>query len=422
MGAPTASIGGGREGKIYVFVRPPGRVGWAGTLNESAVLEAGVPGGEIASVGGSVAITPGYIVGGSIIASGVPGGAVFVFSKPSLGWSGTIHPSAKLVASDGVAGDQLGQSVAASGGVVVSGAIGAENGGYKQAGKAYVFLEPGGGWSGVPSESAQLIPSDPLTGGLFGVAAAIDGTTVVVTNYFNIPNVAGNRERGYVFEQPSPSWSGTLTENAVLVASDGTNTDGFGVSASISGDTVVVGSLRGSKVQGAAYVFVRPGGGWAGALNEEDVLETGADFGWLGLSVSISGNTIITGSPRATVSGNVDQGVADVWVPFVAHLNSKTRFLVQGPVRVAPGVPVEFRVRVEALPQGPAEPTGVVVIGDAAGQECRAVLDGSGEGACALTFPRTGTYHVRAHYLGNAQFAESTSRTLPVLVGHGGGR
>jgi hypothetical protein len=419
VGAPNASIGGGQIGKIYVFVRPAG--GWAGTLSESAVLEASAPGGGNAAVGLSVAIAPGYIAGGAMAAgSNAPGGAVFVFSEPSSGWSGTLQPSGKLVASDGVSGDQLGQTVAASGGVVVAGAIGAENEQYKRAGKAYLFVEPAGGWNGVQSEAAQLVPSDAINGALFGTAVAIDGSTVVVTDDFFYASVPGNREHGYVFEQPSGGWSGTLTQNATLVASDGTNTDAFGVSASISGDTVVVGSLRGSKVQGAAYLFVRPAGGWAGTLNESDELATGADFSWLGTSVSISGNTIITGAPREAVGGNVDQGVAHVWEPFVSHF-TKSRFLIKGPVRVAPGVPVEFPVRVEARAQAPAEPTGDVVIGDAGGHECRAVLNGAGEGSCALTFSGTGTYRVRAHYLGNAQFDDSTSPTLPVLVGRGGG-
>lgn len=418
--APNASIGGGKIGKIYVFLRPAG--GWTGTVNESAVLEASVPGGQSASVGYSVAITPDYIAGGTPFDGPVFAGEVYIFSKPSLGWVGTILPSGELLASDGASGDQFGQSVTASGGVVVSGAINAENGGVKQAGKAYVFVEPTGGWSGVQSESAQLIPSVPITQSIFGAAAAIDGTTVVVTEPSYDPSVSsGFTERGYIFEQPSVGWSGTLTENAMLVASDGKNTDEFGTSASIWGDTVVLGSLRGSKVQGAAYVFARPKAGWAGTLNENQELTTGANFAWLGLSVSISETTIITGAPRETVGGNVDQGVAHVWGPVFYPRFTRTRLLIEGPIRVGPGVPVEFPVQVETSREQPVEPSGVVVIGDGAGQECRAVLDASGEGSCELTFSSAGRYRVRAHYLGNTQFDDSISQALPVLVGAAGG-
>jgi len=50
---------------------------------------------------------------------------------------------------------------------------------------------------------------------------------------------------------------------AELTASDGTSGDTFGASVSISGNTIVVGSPNSNHRQGAAYVFVRPASGWA---------------------------------------------------------------------------------------------------------------------------------------------------------------
>lgn len=101
--------------------------------------------------------------------------------------------------------------------------------------------------------------------------------------------------------------------------------------------------------------------------------------------------------------------------------STRTRFLVEGPIRVAPGVPVEFPVRVEALREAGIAPSGEVLISDEAGQACRAVLDASGVGSCSLTFPNEGVFRVRADYEGNAEFEASTSPTLRVLVGKGGG-
>ncbi|HEY6930011.1 MAG TPA: Ig-like domain-containing protein, partial [Thermoanaerobaculia bacterium] len=97
--------------------------------------------------------------------------------------------------------------------------------------------------------------------------------------------------------------------------------------------------------------------------------------------------------------------------------------LIEGPIHVAPGVPVEFGFNVETVPPGQTgDFSGVVVVSDDQGDVCRAEVSGTGEGACPLTFSTPGTHLVRGHYLGNATFEESTSPPMPVLVGMPGGR
>ena len=58
-----------------------------------------------------------------------------------------------------------------------------------------------------------------------------------------------------------------FVQQARLTASDATSFDGLGYSVAISGNTVVVGSpyqsFGNDAAQGAVYVFVMPGGGWA---------------------------------------------------------------------------------------------------------------------------------------------------------------
>jgi hypothetical protein len=88
---------------------------------------------------------------------------------------------------------------------------------------------------------------------------------------------------------------------------------------------------------------------------------------------------------------------------------------VQGPIRVAPGVPVEFPFEV-SVTRSEIGPTGEVVVSDGAGHSCRSDLSASGEGSCSLTFGSPGTYRVRAQYLGNLSFQGSTSPAEPVLV------
>ena len=62
-----------------------------------------------------------------------------------------------------------------------------------------------------------------------------------------------------------------ITENAKIKASNEAFFNRFGQSVSVSGDTVVVGSLSNifEGIFGTAYVFEKPGTVWAGSLTED---------------------------------------------------------------------------------------------------------------------------------------------------------
>jgi hypothetical protein len=164
---------------------------------------------------------------------------------------------AKLTASDGAAGDQLGSSVAVSGDTVVAGALNAAVGGHSQQGAAYVFTKPAAGWSD-ESQAAKLTASDGATGEQLGFSVAVSGDTVVA-GAVNAA-VAGHFEQGaaYVFTKPAAGWS-SETQEAKPTASDGAAVDELGRSVAVSGDTVVAGAplatVAGHSFQGAAYVF-----------------------------------------------------------------------------------------------------------------------------------------------------------------------
>src|SRR5207248_2080220 len=114
------------------------------------------------------------------------------------------------------------------------------------------------------------------------------------------------------------------------------SSDFFGGSVSISGDTVVVGALyedsaatgingnqsdNSATGSGAAYVFVRSGSTWTQQAYLK-ASNTGAnDF--FGVSVAISGNTIVAGaygedSAATGVNGNqADNGAVDSGAAYV---------------------------------------------------------------------------------------------------------
>jgi hypothetical protein len=113
----------------------------------------------------------------------------------------------------------------------------------------------------------------------------------------------------------------TITEQAYLKASNTEETDRFGTSVAISGDTVVVGAVgeasnatgvngnqsNNSAFQsGAAYVFVRSGMSWSQQAYLK-ASNTDADDRF-GRSVAISGDTIVVGAPNEDSSATEVNG------------------------------------------------------------------------------------------------------------------
>lgn len=299
VGAEADDDAGNFSGTAWVYIQPAD--GWDGTLLQNARL---IPSDTAAGdgFGGSVAIDGDVIVVGAQGADGsaADSGSVYVFVEPPGGWSGlTVHESAKLIASDGATDDSFGYSVAISGGTIVVGALGGDdNGG--DSGSAYVFVEPAGGWSGVLTEDAKLLPDDGVAGDEFGGRVAVCGETVVVGAWYN-----GNTGAAYVFREPAGGWSGVLAQRAKLLPSEAGALGSFGLSVGVEGPDVVVGAYD------AAYVYSEPPGGWLGTLTE--IAELSASGGTSFRSVSISGSRIVVGDPRRD-EGAVDTGATYLFI------------------------------------------------------------------------------------------------------------
>lgn len=95
-----------------------------------------------------------------------------------------------------------------------------------------------------------------------------------------------------------------FTSETKLNASDASALDFFGRSASVSGDTIVVGAYRneaGGSERGAAYIFDRSGSAWPEA--QKLTAGDGADFDFFGWSSDIDGNVLAVGAP-----GDDDKG------------------------------------------------------------------------------------------------------------------
>ena len=211
-------------------------------------------------------------------------GAAYVLAKDS---SGAWSQVAKLTASDGEAGDIFGWSVAVDGDTVVVGA--------RYDDSAYVFTKPGTGWA-TATETAKLTASDGVVGDWFGQSVAVDWDTVVVG-----ASEDDGSGSAYVFTKAADSVWTDATQTAKLTASDGDDFDEFGKSVAVDGDTVVAGAPN-NDGYGSAYVFIKPAAGWDDATQTAKLTPGATDDGAAGLAgtfgaaVAVDGDTVVVGA------------------------------------------------------------------------------------------------------------------------------
>jgi hypothetical protein len=247
--------------------------------------------------------------------------------------------SAELYASPAKEMEELGLSVAVSGGTVVAGTQAANVGGDAGAGDAYVFVEGAGGWA-TGTQVAELLPKSSKAEERFGRAVAISGKTIVVGAPFAL-GLGEDSGAAYVFSEPEGGWGagGVLHPTAKLVDSEGQVFEEFGKSVAVTGETVLVGAPRYVSYTykqrtfkehpetGAAFVFVQPAGGWGAEEAEHTqtftLSESESEYkeyeedDFFGTAVALYENrgeqTAVLSAPDAKVDGHFRQGAAFVF-------------------------------------------------------------------------------------------------------------
>jgi hypothetical protein len=167
----------------------------------------------------------------------------------------------------------------------------------------------------------------------FGSSVAVSGSTVVIGAPFEDSNAIGvngdqdddsssDAGAAYVFVRDG---NGSWSQQAYLKASNTDSFDGFGFSVAVSGDTIVVGANRedsdatgvngnqadnSAAFAGAAYVFMRDGGGnWS---QQAYLKASNTDADQFGSSVAVSGDTVVVGAPlEASIATGVDGDQTD---------------------------------------------------------------------------------------------------------------
>ena len=224
-------------------------------------------------------------------------GAVYVYVNNGSGWL----QQQKILNTD-TEGFLFGTAVGVSGDTLVVGCPFNYQGNLSLGGAAFVYVRSGGQWT----LQQRLAGPAAFDGDGFGYAVAIRGDTVVVGAESDI---VGGVPTGaaYVFQRQGATW--TLAQT--LVGSDAVAFGYFGTATAVSSNAIVVGAIGDGSIPGAAYVFARPGASW---VETQKLMASDAtiDDGF-GLSVGVSGDTVVAGAPRNSLRGE-QLGAAYVFV------------------------------------------------------------------------------------------------------------
>lgn len=263
----------GNAGAVYVFVRD------GATWSQQAYLKASNTDSPD-SFGSSVAVSGDTVAVGAWCESSANGdqanndafcaGAVYVFVRNGTTWTQQAYIKASNIDN----GDAFGRKIALSGDTLAVGAQFEEsaargiNGNQNDnsqlsSGAAYVFQRTGQTWA----QQAYIKASNTNEGDEFGASVALFGDTLAVgapqedsaaTGVNGNQNDNSRQDSGavYVFQRTGQTWA----QQAYIKSSNPLVLGDFGVSTSLSANTLTVGANDGSL--GAVYVFVRSGTQW----------------------------------------------------------------------------------------------------------------------------------------------------------------
>ena len=237
------------NGSTWVFVRSGG--GW---IQQSRLVGTGNIGP--AQQGSSVSVSSDgnkLIIGGpkdnDFLTSPGGTGAAWIFNRTGTTWT---QEGNKLVGANTVgeyAGSQQGFSVAIS----ADGATSLLGGPVDNiiVGAAWVFSLSGSTWT----EQAKLLPASspgPANQG-YSVSVSADGNTLIVGG----PNDNGGYPgAAWIFTRSGTNWSQQGTKLVGSGAAIGQTNQGYSVSISADGNTAVVGARGDNNTPGAAWVFI----------------------------------------------------------------------------------------------------------------------------------------------------------------------
>ena len=275
-GAPLGAHSGTPGGKVNVYRKETGS--W---VQKQTLLPADVESGD--QFGHSLDVDGATLVVGAPHESewGSQSGAAYTFAWDGVSWG----EEQKLVASDGVAGSRLGQSVSVRGDFLATGAYLASPGG-----AVYVY-ERGVNWG----ELTKLAPADTAPGDSFGFAVALAGDVLVV-GAPNEDDLGSNSGAVHIYRRSGSAFD----HEDELHATDGEAGDlyGFAVTVDEAGNAALASALLANENDsGTVYVNRVKSLGW---IEEMRLFPSnGEPLGFFGNSVAFADEQAIVGARSA---------------------------------------------------------------------------------------------------------------------------
>ncbi len=296
-------VGIDREGPVVIAGNPAANL--HGNTSQGVVLTSIGTTGDVPALTRSLELGQGltgarasqFAVGGDAIVIGASGedvgsqhqrGAAYVYRR---GAGGYVF-EARVLAPDGMAGDQFGATVALQGDRLLVGAPGRASQGEPQAGAVYAFRRMAGTWM----LEAQWVPGDPGYETTFGFTLALDGSTAMVGEF---------GENTSVFERSAEgTWS--LVQALPYRA----------WSLALRGDHAFLGDPNAADGVGSVAFYRRENGWWE---PRGTLAGTTADQGF-GRGVDVDGDLIAVASSDAAVPVLLYQRSAETWLPSASLL------------------------------------------------------------------------------------------------------
>jgi hypothetical protein len=330
VGAQWLHGQGPGRGTAFIFEQEAGQWKLSATLQASDGQGWSLFGSDVATDGSTVVVgDPDYLVPrttGSIRSAG----AAYIYQQTAAGWTetqklmapvatvderfgGTVNVSGNTVfigsgkgmnifenvggvwayqttlqpsVPDGFGLDgSFGGGIAAEGDVVLIGARSQDKGGLINSGAVFAFERGPMGWS----ETAMLMPSDPVFHGKFGYSLDMSGDTAIIGRPAGGPAASGPFQgAAYIFEKVGSQW----VESAKLQASDGFLDDGFGSTVTISGGLAAVTATGGDTPR--IYLFSKAGDAWQEIGRLDGVTDFPTDQ--FGIALEMEGSQLVVGA------------------------------------------------------------------------------------------------------------------------------
>ncbi|MBN1558739.1 T9SS type A sorting domain-containing protein [candidate division KSB1 bacterium] len=203
-------------------------------------------------------------------------------------------------------------------------------------GAAYIFKREGESWT----EEAKLMAGDGSAGDAFGFSVALHENYAAIGAWGDDDN-GEDSGSAYIFQSNGTSWN----EMAKLTPSDPVAADRFGESVSINGDRVVVGALLsdGNETDaGAAYLFKRVGDSWQEV--KKLFASNGKTGDYFGLAVAADGDHVLIGACR---DDEISDNAGAAYVYDLKTLDANDIALSLPKIQAHPGDTIRVPVHVQ---------------------------------------------------------------------------